>query len=188
MSTPLQEAHDACVSAEFASSLPLAQPLRPEALEPRQTEPASPREKHHPEGDLTDVALSKMTGESDTSVRDLRGRITWMPEWGALLRFNSYRSTPPKDPSRAHVMLQLELLTPRTSASWSVTRASLKRSRDAYMEVDVWQALESPDANVRVLMETHVDARKFGSPYQLRLEMKGSAQDMILVFDGITFP
>ncbi|PTL84750.1 hypothetical protein DAT35_06715 [Vitiosangium sp. GDMCC 1.1324] len=64
----------------------------------------------------------------------------------------------------------------------------MKCSSDAYIKVDVWQAPDSSDADVRILMETHVDVREFCTPYQLRLEMREGTNEMTLTLDDITFP
>jgi hypothetical protein len=187
-SKPSQQARETDIGAGLVTRTLFASTRPPEATRPRQPEPGSAREGSAQGSNLSDVALSKLTSEGDVSVRDLRRSITWSPQWGVLSRLNSYRSMHTRDPSRTHVMLQLELIPPRTVGPWSIVEAQLRQHASAARPLRVSQEPVGPDGVLRALLETEVDAREFSSPYQLRLKLGEGSATETLVLENITFP
>lgn len=155
--------------------------LIPPPIEQTQTV----RECPDTQGRLTLEAISRMAADGAFSVWDVTGGITLRSEVQALRRLIVYHGMHSRDPSRTHVLLQVELTPSRTSEFQQVTQATLLEFHKRH-DLQVWQEPASACAGPRLLLMGVLDLHKLQTlPHDLELKGGGGNSVTIAILENI---
>ncbi len=122
-----------------------------------------------PQGHLTLEAFSRIAADGAFSVWNITKIVRFHSEVQALRSFIVYHSVHPKNPSRTHVILQVELTVSASGELQQVTRGLLK-VRSKQLDVNIWQDPASVGGGLWLLVEGSVDLHQLQTvPHELAL-------------------
>lgn len=139
-------------------------------IAPRQAgQPQAEQRCPQPQGHPTLEAFSRMAAGGAFSVWDITKSVTLTSEVQALRSFIVYHGVHPRDPSRAQVILQVELTVPASGEPQHVTGGWLE-VESKRLQLKVWQEPASVGGGLRLLVESSVDLHKLQTvPHILKL-------------------
>ncbi|KFA94864.1 hypothetical protein Q664_00460 [Archangium violaceum Cb vi76] len=110
-----------------------------------------------------------MEPDGPFSVWDITRSITWTPDVQGLRRVIVVHSIRPRDSSKTHLLLQVELTHSLASAARQMTRAVLYLGNNESW-LSVWQDPDSSGEVLRLLLQGTVDLHRLHkAPHQLVL-------------------
>ena len=141
----------------------------PEIAPRHAGQPLAVQQRPQPQDRLTLEAFSRMAAGGAFSVWDITKSVTLSSESQTLRRFIGYHSVHPRHPSRAQVLLQVELAVPDTGEIQQVTAAWLT-AKGKQRQLQAWHAPASVGGGLRLLVEGSVDLHQLQTvPHRLVL-------------------
>jgi len=139
-------------------------------IAPRQVgQPQAVQRCPQPQDHLTPEALSRMAAGGAFSVWDITKSVTLRSEVQALRSFIVYHGVQPGNPSRAQVILQVELTVSANGELQQVTGGWLE-VESKQLQLKVWQEPASVCGGLRLLVEGAVDLHRLQTvPHKLKL-------------------
>jgi len=138
-----------------------------------------------PQGHLTLEAFSRMAAGGAFSVWDITKSVTSTSEVQALRSFIVYHGVHPRNPSRAQVILQVELTVSASGELQQVTGGWLE-VESKQLQIKVWQEPASVGGGLRLLVESSVDLHKLQTaPHKLKLMGGAGGSVHIATLDNI---